>query len=171
MTDKPVLPDLPESHARVLEFLLDRIPPEEIPWALTGSASLRLQGVDLEVHDIDIQADGNSARIIEQLLVGFMKTALHVWESPDMRSLDGKAEKDGIQIEILADVSHKKPDGSWCSYTDFTRLTWQDWHGRRVAVFPLSDEADAYAAMGRKDKAALIRGTIQSLTKLSIRSN
>jgi hypothetical protein len=166
MTDKPVLPDLPESHARVLEFLLDRIPPDEIPWALTGSASLRLQGVDLEIHDIDIQTDGNSGSLIEQRLAEYMKTSLHAWESPGMRSLDGKAEKDGIQIEILADVSHKKSDGSWCSYTDLARLTWLDWHGRRVAVFPLSDEADAYAAMGRTEKAALIRGMIQALSKL-----
>jgi hypothetical protein len=165
MTDKLVLPDLPESHARVLEFLLDWVPPNEFQWALTGSASLRLQGVDLAVHDIDIQTDGNSVYLIEQRLVEYMKTAVRAWDSPGMRSLDGKAEMDGIQIELLANVTHKMADGNWSSYTDFKRLIWLDWHGRRVAVFPLEDEANAYEAMGRTEKAALIRETIEALTK------
>jgi hypothetical protein len=165
MANQRALLELPETHARALNWLLDQIPPDRFLWAITGSASLRLQGVDLPVHDLDIQTDVTTVYLIEQCLSGFMKTAVHSWESPGMRSLDGKAEVQGIQIELLANIAHKLPDGNWSTITDFSRLLWLDWHGRRVAVFPLADEADAYEAMGRVEKAALIRKTIASLLK------
>ncbi len=80
-----------------------------------------------------------------------------------MRSLDGRAEVEGIQVELLANLAHLLPDGSWSTFTDFSRLLWLDWHDRRLAVFPLEDEADAYQAMGRLEKAALIREKIRQL--------
>jgi hypothetical protein len=44
MIDQLALLDLPEAHLRALEFLLNRVPPLEYIWSLTGSAGLRLQG-------------------------------------------------------------------------------------------------------------------------------
>lgn len=155
--------DLPEAHTRALNALLELIPPSQTRWALTGSASLRLQGVDLDVHDLDIQTDKQTIYEIERVLGDCIKAPVHLWESPGMRSLDGKAEIEGIQVELLANIAHKLPDGSWSSYTDFSRLIWVEWHGWQVAVFPLEDEAQAYEAMGRTQKAALIRETIQRL--------
>ncbi len=156
--------DLSEAHVRALTCLLERVPPAETRWALTGSAGLRLQGVDLEVHDLDIQTDEKTVYEIEKRLAEFMKTPVHYWESPGMISLDGKAEVGGIQIELLANISHKMADGSWSSFTDFSRLIWLEWRGRDVAVFPLENEAEAYEAMGRTQKAALIRETIRKLS-------
>ena len=49
--------DLPEQHASVLSFLVAKVPPTQYLWALTGSAGLRLQGVDLSVNDLDLQTD------------------------------------------------------------------------------------------------------------------
>jgi hypothetical protein len=57
MNDQLALLDLLKAHLRALEFLLKRVPPLENIWVLTGSAGLRLQGVDVPVHDLDIQAD------------------------------------------------------------------------------------------------------------------
>ncbi|MBN2388153.1 MAG: hypothetical protein JXB85_14140 [Anaerolineales bacterium] len=155
--------DLSEEHARALAWLLDNVPPAELLWALTGSAGLRLQGVDLQVHDLDIQTDQQTVYAIEQRLGSKVHTPVRLWESPGMRSLDGKARVAGIEIELLANLVHRLPDGSWSSLTDFSRLVWLDWHGRSLAVFPLENEAEAYEAMGRAEKAALIRQTIRHL--------
>jgi hypothetical protein len=57
MTDQLALLDLPVAHLRALTFLLNLMPPLEYIWSLTGSAGLRLQGVDVPVYDLDIQAD------------------------------------------------------------------------------------------------------------------
>jgi hypothetical protein len=161
MTDHHAQFDLPEAHLHALDILLNRMPPLEYIWVLTGSASLRLQGVDVPVHDLDIQTDQKNVFLIEKRLAEFMKTPVHLWESTGMRSLDGKAVIEGIQIELLANIAHHQPDGVWCTYTDFSRVIWVETHGLRIPVFPLKDEFEAYQAMGRTEKAALIRKAIQ----------
>jgi len=164
MTNLVARLDLPEAHTRVLAALLKCIPPAEFLWALTGSAGLRLQGVDVPVHDLDIQTDEKTVYLIEQRLAWSMQTAVQLWESPCMRSLDGKAEVEGIKIDLLANIAHKTPDGTWRTYTDFSRLVWADLNGLRVPTFPLEDELEAYEAMGRSEKADLIRKTLAALS-------
>ena len=148
-----------------LDFLLKRVPPLEYIWALTGSASLRLQGVNVPVHDLDIQTDEKTVYLIEKQLAGFMKIPVHLRETASMRSLDGKADIEGVEIELLANSAHSQPDGAWRTYTDFSRLIWVETQGRHIRVFPLEDELKAYDAMGRSEKAALIRATIQKTGK------
>ena len=55
MNDLVARLDLPEAHLHAMDLLLKSVPPIKYSWALTGSASLRLQGVDVPVHDLDIQ--------------------------------------------------------------------------------------------------------------------
>lgn len=153
--------DLPDAHGRALQIILNRIPPDEMPWALNGSAGLRLQGVDLAVHDLDLQTDEQHIYAIEERLVEFVRTPVHTWETPHMHSLDGRVEIEGIEVELLANITHLLPDGTWSSFTDFSRLRLLDWHGQSVPTFPLEDEAEAYQSMGRIEKAALIRETIR----------
>lgn len=156
MADHLALLDLPETHLHALGFLFNRLPLLEWVWALTGSAGLRLQGVDIPVHDLDIQTNQKTIYLIEKELAGFMQTPVHLWESAGMHSLDGKAMIEGIQIELLANISHRRPNGGWCTYTDFSRVIWVGTHALRIPVFPLEDELEAYQAMGRAEKAALI---------------
>jgi hypothetical protein len=153
--------DLPDSHRHVLARLVELIPPDVFCWAITGSVGLRLQGVDTPVHDIDIQAEQQTIYAIEKRLSEFMKTPVHVWESPAMRSLGGKAVVEGVEVELLANIAHQMHDGSWVAFTDFSRLVWIDLNGLRVPSFPLEDELASYEAMGRREKATLIRQTIQ----------
>ena len=165
MNDRFALLDLPEAHQHALNFLLKRVPPSEYLWALTGSAGLRLQGVDVPVHDLDVQTDEKTVYLIEKQLAGFMKIPVHLWESPGMRSLHGKADIEGVEIELLANIAHRQPDGAWCTYTGFSNLIRIKTHDLYIHVFPLEDELEAYEAMGRTEKAALIRKTIQKLGK------
>jgi hypothetical protein len=92
MTERSALLDLPQAHVRALDFLLRRVPPPAHTWALTGSAGLRLQGVDVPVHDLDIQADERTIYLMEKQLAKFMQTLVHRWDSISMRSLDGRAK-------------------------------------------------------------------------------
>jgi hypothetical protein len=165
MTDIVALLELPGPHLHALNFLLKQVPPLAYTWALTGSCSLRLQGVDVPVHDLDIQADKKTVYLIEEQLAGFMINPVHLWESTGMLSLDGKAVIEGIQIELLGNVAHRQPDGTWCTYTDFSRLIWVKTHELHIPVFPLEDELAAYEAMGRIEKAALIRQAILTAGK------
>jgi hypothetical protein len=158
MKDHVACLDLPKTHLDVLELLYKRLPPGEYLWALTGSGGLRLQGVNVPVHDLDIQTDEKTIYLIEKQLAEYMIT-------PVMRSLDGRVEISGVEIELLANITHRQADGSWCSYTDFSRLLCIELHGMHIPVFPLEDELEAYLAMGRTEKAALIRKAIREVGK------
>ena len=58
--------NLPEHHNHVLTLLMAKIDPTDYVWALTGSAGLRLQGVDLPVHHLDLQTDAKTIYLLEK---------------------------------------------------------------------------------------------------------
>ncbi|RME89131.1 MAG: hypothetical protein D6770_05350 [Anaerolineae bacterium] len=154
--------DLPEPHARALEIILERVPPDEVPWALTGSAGMRLQGVDVPVHDLDLQSDARGVRELEARLSDFMRQGVREWVSERTRSLDGKAEIEGVSVELIGDICHRAVGGEWSAPPDVAALrVFVEWRSRRVPVMPLEHEAEAYERMGRLEKAALLREAIR----------
>ncbi|HEY3474462.1 MAG TPA: hypothetical protein VGK56_07605 [Anaerolineales bacterium] len=154
--------DLPGQHADVLPQLLERIPPAEYLWALTGSAGLRLQGVDISVNDLDVQTDAKTVFLLEKELTEFMKVSVHRWETEHTVSYHGQAEINGVQVELLGDMRHRKPDGSWGAALDIDSvLVWLEWRHFNIPVLSLEHEAAAYARMGRMQKAELIRAAIR----------
>jgi hypothetical protein len=151
--------DLPEQHAMVLSLLVEKIPPTQHVWALTGSASLRLQGVDLSVNDLDLQTDARTVFILEKELAEFMTVPVHLWESEHTLSYHGQAEIYSLQVELLGDIRHRQPDNSWDKSLDIQSvLVWVEWCDLKIPVLSLEHEAVAYEKMGRVQKAKLIRG-------------
>lgn len=154
--------DLPEQHTNVLSFLVERIPPTEYLWALTGSAGLRLQGVDLPVHDLDLQTDGKTIFHLEKQLTEFMKMPVHSWKSEHTLSYHGQAKINGLQVEFLGDMRHRRPDGTWEPPLDIESvLVWIQWRHLQIPVLSLDHEALAYEKMGRVQKAELIRSALR----------
>lgn len=154
--------DLPEPHREVLWFLRENVPPAENVWALTGSAGLRLQGVDLVVHDLDVQTDLKTLYLFERRMASFMNDPVQIWESEHTYSYHATAEVQGVPIEFLGDVRHRRPDGTWAAPLSIESIrTWVQWRDAAIPVLPLTYEALAYERMGRKQKAAQIRSAIQ----------
>jgi len=154
--------ELPAQHAQVLVFLIEKIHPAELPWALTGSAGLRLQGVDISVNDLDLQTDARTIYMLEQKLVEFMKVPVHVWESEHTLSHHGQAEINGLQVELLGDMRHRCFDGTWESPLDIESIReWVEWREFEIPVLSLTHEVLAYEKMGRMQKAELIRSAIK----------
>ena len=152
--------DIPEQHARVTSILIRQFDPTQNLWALTGSAGLRLQGVDIPVHDLDIQTDEKTIYLFEEKLARFMKLPVHVWESEHTRSFHAQAEIDGLQVEFLGDVRHLSDGHAWEPLDLESVRLWVEWHEIRIPVLSLVHEALAYEKMGRVQKAELIRSAI-----------
>lgn len=154
--------DLPDLHSKVLSLLVSRIAPSDHLWGLTGSAGLRLQGVDLTVHDLDLQTDGKTIYLLEKELAEFMINPLHLWETEHTLSYHGQAEIYGLQVELLGDIRHRGADGTWQPPLDILSiLVWVEWHGLEIPVLSLEHESLAYEKMGRTQKAALIRSAMK----------
>ncbi|MDP1714298.1 MAG: hypothetical protein Q8L41_06080 [Anaerolineales bacterium] len=157
--------DLPEQRAQVLVLLIEKIHPAELPWALTGSAGLRLQGVDISVNDLDLQTDAQTIYVLEQKLAEFMKVPVHVWESEHTLSHHGQAEINGLQVELLGDMRHRSLAGIWEPAVEIASVcVWVNWRELQVPVISLKHEALAYEKMGRMQKAELIRSAIKKET-------
>jgi hypothetical protein len=153
--------DLPEKHSQVLSLLLEKISPTQYLWVLTGSAGLRLQGVDIPVHDLDLQTDEHSIYLLEKQIAEYMKNPVHVWESEHTFSYHGQAEINGLQVELLGGIRHRQPNRLWEPEPDlFAVRNWVEWHAKNVPVLSLAHEASAYEKMGRLEKAKIIRSAI-----------
>ena len=154
--------DLPEQHSNILSFLVERISPTEYSWAPTGSAGLRLQGVDLPVNDLDLQTDGKAIFRLEKQLAEFMKTPVHFWKSEHALSYHGQAEINALQVEFLGDRRHRRSDSTWEPPLNIESvLVWIEWHHLQIPVLSLDHEALAYEKMGRVQKVELIRAALR----------
>ena len=154
--------DLPERHTAVLAFLLKEIPPAEHLWALTGSAGLRLQGVDIPVNDLDLQTDAITVFLLEKGLSPFIKLPVHLWETEHTISYHGQAQIQDLQIELLGDIRHRLVDDTWSESLEIeSALVWVEWQDLKVPVLSLEHEALAYERMGHTQKACLIRSVLR----------
>ena len=55
------------SYLNVLRKIQARLKECQVPWVITGSLGMALQGMDIPVHDIDLQTDRSGAYEIERL--------------------------------------------------------------------------------------------------------
>jgi hypothetical protein len=149
--------DLPEGHTKALQRLLALIP-AQLDWALTGSAGLRLQGVDVPVHDLDIESHPAGVDEITHNFVACIREMPYWKEGERLRSYFGVLEVAGIQVELMGDIQHRMADGSWSPVVDIPALRhWLAWRGRQVPVLDLAYEAQAYEELGRTEKTVRIR--------------
>jgi hypothetical protein len=156
MTDStpPLAPEL----LSALELVLDRLAPLAVPWAVTGSLGMRLQGVPLAVHDLDLQSDGQGFEAMADLLCDYIAEPPAYRESPDLRSMFGILRVGAARVELMGDLQKRAADGTWEPPTRVAdHLQKVEWRGRVVPVLDLSYEEQAYRRLGRTDRADLLR--------------
>ncbi len=129
-----------------------------IPWAITGSLGLALQGMPVEIHDIDLQTDRAGAYEIERHLAEFVVRQICFSRAETIRSHFGALQIDGIQVEIMGNIQKRLDGGGWEEPVDLVPITRMvDIEGMQVPVLSLEYECEAYAKLGRADRADEIR--------------
>ncbi len=123
-------------------------------WALTGSASFAMQGVDVAVHDIDIQTDEASAYKLGTLLKEHCVEPVRFCGTEKIRSHFGRFQVGGAEVEIMGDIEKRLPAGGWEEAVSLAPLIlYVDFAGMRLPVVSLRHEAKAYRMMGRTARA------------------
>jgi hypothetical protein len=118
---------------------------------------MRLQGVPVEVHDIDIQTNKQGAYAIEEALNGFVSQPVCFVESGNIRSHFGKLLMSGIAVEIMGDIQKRLESGNWEQPVDITlHRCWAVLGDLCIPVLDLTYEYEAYRKMGRVEKAELL---------------
>src|SRR5574340_1405022 len=140
-----------------LGTILGQLEGFELPWAVTGSLGMALQGMELPVHDIDLQTSRQGAYEMERRLSAYVVKSVQEWVSPHMRSDYGLFDIAGVKLEIMGDVQKRAEGGDWEEPTRVeAHLRWVEYEGMRVPVLSLEFEHEAYMKMGRLERAQAI---------------
>jgi len=151
---------IPENNLRALKLIADKLLGKQISWALIGSMSLALQGVDVDVHDLDILSTKEGAMEIAALLKEYETEPLRYTETEHYKDYHSIFTVQGVKVELMGEMQHKTMDGRWVTGNRLSRLISIK---VRDFVFPALDlkhEYQAYLSMGRVEKAKKIKETL-----------
>lgn len=77
---------IPNSHKIALTKLAGLLNKANVSWVLTGSTNLALQGVDIEVGDIDIIVESDQIYGLNDILKDYVETRVTFSTSNSIRS-------------------------------------------------------------------------------------
>ena len=153
---------LPNQYLQVLKKIALCLKESSVNWAITGSVGMALQGMPLEVHDIDIQTNKDGAYYIECFFAEYMIKPVRFIESELICSHLGLLEIDGIFVEIMGDIRQRQDNLTWdVPIRVETYRQWLEIDEMHVPVMSLEYEYHAYLRLGRIEKAEMIRSWLK----------
>jgi hypothetical protein len=102
---------IPDEYFGALSEIIERIP-SKINWAIDGSLSLALQGIDLIPHDIDILTNSIGAYEIEKALSDHVIKRISRSSNEKYESDFGVFKIRGVKIEVMGDLRVFR-NGKW----------------------------------------------------------
>lgn len=84
-------------------------------WAIRGTASLKLQDIDMGVDDIDLICDRETSEFINSEFKKEIIKKIEFSESDKFKSYFGQLVIDGILVEVMGELQIKKVNGEWSS--------------------------------------------------------
>ena len=146
-----------EQYLGALLKVCSRLRDIPVDWAVTGSFGMVLQGVDLPVHDIDLQTDEPGAYAIEARFPECIVKPVTYTVSERIRSHLGALEIGGVKVEIMGAVEKLLDDGGWEAPVQVAQFRrWVEVQGTRVPVLSLEYEVEAYRKMGCLQRADVL---------------
>lgn len=148
----------------VFQKVYHSINDQDINWVLTGSLSFAFQGVDTEIHDIDIQTDQIGAYEIERLFSEYVTRKVTLSSSDKIKSHFGTIKIDGIEVEIMGDIQKRQNDGTWEDPVDLNGYKrFMNYNDMKIPVLSLEYEYTAYLKLERYEKAEMLRKRLDSI--------
>jgi hypothetical protein len=149
-------------YLNVLRKIYNRLIDNQVNWVITGSLGMALQGMDVKVHDIDIQTNKDGAYDLEGIFREYQVKPVSYSQSERIRSYLGMLEIDGIKIEIMGDIQKLLDDNMWEEPVMVeNHRCWVENYEMRIPVLSMEYEYQAYLELGRNEKAEMIRKWLQ----------
>ncbi len=128
-------------------------------YAIRGTSSLVLQDIDMNVDDIDIVCDKETALASNEILKDHLIERVEYVESNKFKSYFGKFKINGICVEIMGEWEIKKANGRWLMANVNNRRQIEV-HGTKIWVTTIEEELGMFSAMGRWNAYHKIRSQI-----------
>lgn len=136
----------PENFDRVIALLGKML--QGKAYAFRGTASLVLQGLEMNVDDIDIVCDKNTALICNGLLKGYLVTEVTFSESEKYKSYFGKFKIFDVPVEIMGEWQIKDTKGNWSEPLSGKERIKLGLLGEEIYVTTIESELAVFAKMG-----------------------
>jgi len=124
---------------------------------------MALQGMNVKVHDIDLQTDKDSAYEIEKYLSEYVVQPVAYSEAERIKSHFGTLTINGVKIEIMGAIQKRLGDKKWEEPVRVEKYKhWIETDGIQIPVLSLAYEYQAYLKLGRKEKAKMLKRWLQN---------
>jgi hypothetical protein len=144
-----------ENFKKALKTLSERFKEKNLKWALTGSVNMALQGIEIELNDIDIIVNLEDFKKIKEMFSDLRPSAA---EKSKFGGLKFKLVIGGAEVEIIGEARNDK---IYLHSLLEKNLTHVNMDGIKIPCFTLKLEAKAYSLINREEKAELIRKFIE----------
>jgi hypothetical protein len=145
-----------QTHERnwqvILKMIIQELDREAIPYKIVGGASAVLQGVSINVNDIDFEMDREAVYRFGELFHSQVIKDVEYCEDIKYSSIIGKFIFNGLRVEIFANLKRKE-NGEWVDTSTKTKRVVQ-LDELNVNVSWLEEETIAYIRRGRMGRAA-----------------
>ena len=126
----------------LFRVILQRLGDQPIAWRMDGSANLRVQGVDVLVHDLDIKTNKEGMRIFKECFKDCMVKEYY------------KEEIEGDVLEFTfqgfpIEITNNK-------YNMLHRIKWVTFQAMSLPVLPLKEAREFYVAIGREKTVTVL---------------
>lgn len=139
-------------------------------YAIRGTASMVLQGLDMGVDDIDIVTDKELSKKINDIFETEIVEEIKFSESEKFRSHFGKLIIDNILIEVMGEFQVKDDKGNWSEKVDASvdQIEQVTVGNEKINVTKLGLELDLSAKMGRWNEFHKIKKQLEEKSQASL---
>lgn len=142
------IPELPNSFKKAIIIIAQRLGKNR-KWAIRGTTSLLLQGIQMKAEDIDILCDKKTALECNRLFEEYLIQKVSFRKTKKFTSYFGKFQINQVTVEIMGEWKIKSPKGIWIGPFDVSERHLISFQNYPVWVTTVSSELKMFAAMGR----------------------
>jgi len=132
-----IMGKIPENFEQTLEIIAKKLHGQQ--YAVRGTASLVLQDIDMNVDDIDIVCDKNTAEAQGAVFS----------ETPKYKSYFLQTIINGIKVEFMGDWQIKKTKGVWSQVYDANKSQVTNHKHPEITITTIDTELAMFTDMGR----------------------
>jgi len=122
---------------------------KDTQYCIRGTSSLVLQSINMNIDDIDILCNKETALLANKLFKEYIVDAVSYKESDKFKSYFGKFIINGVNVEFMGDWQIKHKDGTWSEIFDGSSFNTVIVNGTIVKVSKIEDELKMFLLMGR----------------------
>ena len=141
-----------------LKIVYEKLKDSNVTWILSGSTSLVLQGVDVDIKDdIDILTDKDGIIVIDNLLSEFREKSLGYSSNDRYKSYFEIYKVNGIKVEVMGEFQYRLLNGEWSKPNQLNETIKGNYYGMEILMLTLEQELIEYENVCRYDKVEKIK--------------